>query len=70
MEIAKLLELPEYFVVTIGEIWQIIRSKVNIDPEAFGKFCKDFVEKFRNDPLISWYQWNPTLHKGTNQLLL
>ena len=36
---------------------------MTIDPEAFGKFSKDFVEKCRNDPLVNWYHWSPTLHK-------
>ena len=63
-EVAEILELPEYFIADIGTIWLALRSGLPIDPVEFGKFCDDFVQKFKNDDSINFYQFSPTLHKA------
>ena len=69
-KMAEILKVPEYLISDIGTIWTTICSGFAIDAVAFGKFCDDFMFKFKNDKSINWYEPSPTLHKGPNHLLL
>ena len=63
-EVSEILGIPEYFIVDIGHIWIALVSGLPIDAEKFGNFCDEFIQKFKNDPSINFYQFSPTLHKG------
>ena len=51
------------FMIFVQFEHSAIRSGLSVDPIEFGKFCDDFVQKFKNDPSLNWYQFSPTLHK-------
>ena len=60
---AKILEIPEFFVKGIGLIWKTLTSGHCINTEKFGKVCQDFVAKVKASRSINWYIFSPTLHK-------
>ena len=69
-EVADILQLPTFVVEDLGTIWTTLCSGEPIDSDKFGRFCQDFVVKFKNVWYINWYQWSPTLHKGQVNLFL
>ena len=60
---AEILGIPQYVIEDLGIVWRTLASGMSIDPEKFGTFCDNFVEKFQKDTEVHWYLFSPTIHK-------
>ena len=66
---AEILRIPEYIVSDLGKIWKILTCGHPINADKFGKVCDDFKTKFMNDDRVNFYEFNPTIHKGSIHIL-
>ena len=61
---------PEYIVYDLGKIWKILTCGHPINADKFGKVCDDFKTKFMNDDRVNFYEFNPTIHKGSIHIFI
>ena len=62
-KVAEILEIPQFLVKDLGTIWRILVQSCSIDAEKFGHTCDLFIERFKFDASINWYEFSPTIHK-------